>query len=246
MGVFAGNTQIARRVADPITDDTLPSPGSLSWSAITTPAALAGTVGQDCMLVHGSVWRQIQGMETEFIGGDHMVTVMKTETYTIVKDQILTISGHRIRTVMGNTTDTTIGSHTGVQVGPDNKLNVGPNTETHCAPKAKTDPTSFFDTISNIFFTYILNIEAALAKVEIFVNYTGFTLSKFEAVVIKSEAVGMENSAEGGNLFLCGLENKLDALATRIQAIQPSIGASKLHIVASTIKTIVLGVNQFI
>jgi hypothetical protein len=185
-------------------------------------------------------------METEFIGGDHMVTVMKNEIYTIMVNRTLSTNGNVTKTTIGSTTDTKIGPCTGVQVGPENKCNVGPNSETNCAPKAKADPTSVFETFSNIFWTYIVNFEAAAIKIEIFGNYTGFCVSKFEAVVIKSEANGIENTAEGGNMFLIGLENKLDAIGTRIQAFQPSIGGLKLHGVGTTIKTLVLGVNQFI
>ncbi len=59
MGVFAASTKITRAVADPGTDDTLPSPGALSWGGITGVSALAGTTGADAKLVTGDRWQQV-------------------------------------------------------------------------------------------------------------------------------------------------------------------------------------------
>lgn len=53
MGVFDAKTKTKLAVPDPITDHTLPNSKSLSFKAITQPAALAGTKGQQCNLVHG-------------------------------------------------------------------------------------------------------------------------------------------------------------------------------------------------
>jgi hypothetical protein len=59
--VFGGSTKISRAVADPGTDKTLPSSGSLSWGGITGASAVAGTTGADCKLVNGDRWQQVNG-----------------------------------------------------------------------------------------------------------------------------------------------------------------------------------------
>lgn len=60
MPVFDGTTQVERRVPDPITDDTLPKPGSLDWKKITAETGLAETKGADTRLITGDDFKKIK------------------------------------------------------------------------------------------------------------------------------------------------------------------------------------------
>src|SRR4051794_40014076 len=82
--VFDATNKIPRRVKDPITDDTLPSPGSLNWKQITSATALAGTTGVDCILVHGDRWTEMKGSLKENYAVDKTITVKGKHTETII------------------------------------------------------------------------------------------------------------------------------------------------------------------
>ena len=58
--MFTPSTEVPRRVADPITDDTLPDPSKLDWKKITETKALAETNGFDCKLVRGDYFEHVQ------------------------------------------------------------------------------------------------------------------------------------------------------------------------------------------
>ena len=67
---FDGKTIHARRVKDPITDDTLPPMGSLNWSNIASSSALSGTTGADCSKVKGDRQLTADGIKAAAKLGD--------------------------------------------------------------------------------------------------------------------------------------------------------------------------------
>jgi hypothetical protein len=96
MSAFDGEIKIARAVSDPQTDHTLPSSKSLSWKAITTPAALAGTTGAFCELVHGDKWNEIKGNHTENIAQNQTLKVVGKHKETLVESCYQNIIGPHI------------------------------------------------------------------------------------------------------------------------------------------------------
>lgn len=83
MGVFNNSVKIGVRVPDPGTDKNLPPPGALSYTGITTAAALAGTTGIDCKLVHGNRWQEIQGNMTEDYTGSVTTNITQNENINV-------------------------------------------------------------------------------------------------------------------------------------------------------------------
>jgi hypothetical protein len=101
MSAFDGEIKIARAVSDPQTDHTLPSSKSLSWKAITTPTALAGTTGIHCELVHGDQWNELKGNHTENIARNQTLKVVGKHKETLVESCYQNIIGPQI--VQNNT-----------------------------------------------------------------------------------------------------------------------------------------------
>ena len=58
--VFDATTQVERRVPDPVTDDTLPAPGSLIWDGITEETGLTETKGSDTRLITGDDFKKVK------------------------------------------------------------------------------------------------------------------------------------------------------------------------------------------
>lgn len=141
---------------------------------------------------------------------------------------------------------TTINAHIQLNVSVRNNTFVSPKTETHCAPKQSQEPTGWMESVTNFMGNYVMNIGVCFFKSENQVQAVVMTLSKFEIAVIETLIVGSETDVDGMQNWVGGLKNKVEGLASRIQAAQPSLGAIKGHVVATTLKTIVLGVNQYI
>ncbi len=105
MPVFDGTTKVGRAVKDPATDKNLPDGKALSYSAMPTTTALAGTTGVNCKLVHGDRWQEILGNMTEHY----------TLSVTSTIDQNWTI------TVNGTMNLTVVQGYNEVQEGPVNE-----------------------------------------------------------------------------------------------------------------------------
>ena len=101
--VFAASPLLTTRAHSAPNDSKPPMLGKLSLSAMTSPTALQGTTGQDCTLVHGDVWRQIEGNELE--------NILKNLTTDIKLNETREVHTNLINRVDGTTTDTRVGAH---------------------------------------------------------------------------------------------------------------------------------------
>ena len=110
---FDGKTVQARRVKDPITDDTLPAIGSLSWSSITSDSALSGTTGADCSKVKGDRQLTADGKLNELYTGDKQIQVQGNHTESTRGNRSITVeTGNLQRNVSaGSVTDQIGQSH---------------------------------------------------------------------------------------------------------------------------------------
>jgi len=113
MPVFDKTTKTARNVADPGTDKNLPDGGALTYGAMTTLTALAGTTGVDCKLVTGDRWQEIAGNMTE-----HYTLIV---TSTIDQDWNTTVNRNWTINVNGIMSLTVALGYTEVENGPVNR-----------------------------------------------------------------------------------------------------------------------------
>ncbi|MEW6366066.1 MAG: hypothetical protein AB1714_15660 [Acidobacteriota bacterium] len=210
MAVFDKSTKIGRRVADPITDDTLPSSGSLSWGSITSDAALAGTTGVDCKLVHGDRWQQIDGNLTENINKDVRTTILCNHNHTVIQNQTNSITGNQNETVTGNRTGTITGSENQTNIGTRNCVQVAPVSRLNSAPDQQQEPTTKIR-ILGIEFTQQQNQYVYTTAIcEIYII-------KSETWAVKSEQGGLTNGVKVIDLAGGGLtfDTKLIQLETK-------------------------------
>lgn len=110
---FDGKTIHARRVKDPITDDTLPPMGSLNWSSIASSTALSGTTGADCSKVKGDRQLTADGKLTEKYTGDKLIEVQGNHKESTRGNRSITVeTGNLERKVSaGKVTDQIALSH---------------------------------------------------------------------------------------------------------------------------------------
>ncbi len=167
--VFDAANKIARRVKDPVTDDTLPSPGSLNWKQITSDTALSGTTGVDCMLVHGDRWQEMKGSLTENYQVDKKITVKGKHTETITGDRSLTVtSGNMTRTVSAGGVKDKVGQSHEATVTMNYTLKAGQNVEEQAGMKHSVQATMVENSASAMATNKaggIMTIQGSLVKV---------------------------------------------------------------------------------
>src|SRR5215472_14467182 len=96
MRVFDATTKVKTAVSDPLTDHKLLHPKSLSWGAITSPSAVAGTNGAHCDLVHGDQWHEIKGNHKQNIQQNQTIKVVGKHKETLVDSCYQNIIGPHI------------------------------------------------------------------------------------------------------------------------------------------------------
>ena len=80
MPVFDRSIKVPRAVPDPKTDKNLPPPQALSWGAIKSVSALAGTTGVDAKLVHGDRYQVIDANLTTNIAVNEIYDIGNNQT----------------------------------------------------------------------------------------------------------------------------------------------------------------------
>ena len=229
MSTFNGKTKIDREVADPKTDHTLPSSRSLSWRAITTPAALAGTNSAQCELVHGDKWYEINGNHTENIAKNQTIKVVGKHKETLVESCYQNIIGPHI--VLNNTVrnETLLGTHSRVY-GDKQQSDDSTGTITQQA--------------ENITLVYLLTLEADLLKLEFEVMHFELKVLHDTIEVVSNEIKVTEEKEVGIEDNFAALANKVCALNNMVQAMNIDIGGLYTGIPVEIHGSPMLGPNQ--
>jgi len=212
--VFDGKTKIGRAVPETGIDDILPPQGSLMLGAITTPAALAGTVGTEALLVHGAVWRDISDMQTENLRGDILTMILGNETHTVAKNQTLSVTQTVNQTITQNYNFTVIGAQNNVRVGPQNSTFAAPDAE-HKEGDAFESKLTNMEHIALFEFAANTGLKTEITNLSI-----GLGNTSFEVKVLKGEALIFKTASEG-------IEEKMQGLANRLAGVQAKAGGAE-------------------
>jgi hypothetical protein len=211
--VFGGSTKISRAVADPGTDKTLPSSGSLSWGGITGASGVAGTTGADCKLVNGDRWQQVSGNHTENLGGNLMSTITGNQTHTTSGNQTVTVTGDHNETIVGNTLQTMIGAQI--------VSNMDVRNETRAVTHLHTHGDSFFQYTPNAQFqVHDFDMQATLVFM-------------FEAELEHSEVAIHHLEFKGGHNYFSGIETTVSAVQSQNSPMSMKAALLALHLIAA-------------
>jgi len=214
MGAFDRSTKVRRFVADPLTDHKLPRPASLSWKAITTPAAVSGTAGTHCELVHGNCWYQINGHHTEMISGN--------QSHTVMRDQTVKIGGRHKETIVKDCYQNIIGPHTVTNHNVRNETRLDTYTEVYGDNEKSQDSTGDMQVLGeDLSLVYFLVMEVDLLKFELEashfelkgVHITGEGINN-QAQEVNSEESGVGDSTSDIYQRLCALKSNLHGALT--------------------------------
>lgn len=263
MPVFDGATKVNRAVLDPGDDKTLPPPGALSYGAVTSPSALAGTTGSDALLVHGNTWRQISGNEMVNIGGNDTINITGNETVNVFQNSRRTIHQNEFHTVMLNRTmkvienynktivgicnETIINVHNFVNLNVRNNTYVNQKIEIHNAPKQSQEPTGWWQYIKDNTKLYYYKTDIVMGPRIV------VTLADISIGLVKAEAYAFKGSAFGFQVQLICLrmdvrlsDNRIEALCLKLTALNGHMGPLDMQAVALKVMGLALGVNQYI
>jgi hypothetical protein len=152
MSAFDAMTKIKRMTSDPLTDHTLPNSRSLAWAHITTPAAVAGTLGFHCDLVHGNYWHDIRG--------DHDLRV--------TADQTIKVMGKHKETLVESCYQNIVGPHIVQNHNPRNETRMAKFHLVYGEHEQSSDNLNDFSVVANTGqFVFLFNLECdAVAKME--------------------------------------------------------------------------------
>jgi hypothetical protein len=197
MAIFSGSTKTKRAVADPETDDTLPSSGALSWGGITGESAVAGTTGADCKLVNGDRWQQISGNHTENIDIDLQSTVSGNQVHTVTGNETIQIAGNATRDIIGNLTTSIIGAEIRSNIGVQNYTYVAPTSRMHAGERGTEESGGFFESVHMQYEWHLFAGEINAVKMEQTLTELTYVLLKTEGVSFETKAVEIANGVHG-------------------------------------------------
>lgn len=234
--VFDSQTKTARRVADPLTDKKLCPLGQLQFPSINTVIALGMFIGVDVAVIHGDQFIQVIKDLTVNILGNHKMTV--------IQNFISNVIGNHTEIIIGIRNTTIISNHITVNVGPRITNYTAVHVEVHCAPRSTSEPTSWFQWAFAKGLGCVVKVDLTVLKTEAVVQQVSAIMSKFELNAIKINPVGIDTKQAVSEMWLCGMENKLDALAMKIQPAAVAVGAVAGKLVGLITQLLTFGLNQ--
>ncbi len=244
MAIFSGDVQTPLAVPDPKTDYKMPIPGQLSYGAITGVGALAGTTGHDTLLLTGDRDRQMNGNESTRIALDR--------SHTVTGNQKKQIAGNKDENIVGNFVHQTIGNLHRTIVGATNDLYTAAHSIAHKANQMIQEPVTYMHDVQTMFMKntqhhdeyQFLQVYAGNAINVIGMN-NDFKLVQTGLTGASAEKTGLSYSEHLAKIHDAAVDQRFEALDSKIGAIQPVVHVAMFHEVAITQKIIVVGVNQF-
>ena len=245
MGVFDGLIQIPLAVPDPMTDWALPSPGALSYGAITADSALAGTNGHDTLLLAGNRDRQMNGNES--------TRITENRSHDVGGNQHKQVTGNKDENIIGNFVHQTTGNLHRSIVGMTNDLFTGAHTIAHKANQLLHEPVNFMHNVmntSNVGQVYAQRYGDYQSLVGVYENVVGLNID------IKGSQLGLIGAgfdktvihASEKDVKMEGIQLQIreETVRATVGAVQGNLGAAMFHEVAFTQKIVVVGANQIV
>jgi len=236
MGVFGKSTKVSRAVADPGTDDTLPSSGALSWGGITAASGVAGTTGADAKLIRGDRWQQIEGSHTENIAADLKTTVTGSQTHTIQGNQTVNVSQDHKETIAGTCLQTIVGAQIMTNFDVRTETRMLSHAQTHGDFNWKQDPSgemhygdTNFGMWTWLFELEDFHIEAALNHLEFKGSHPYFSGVDTSVSAFRFQNTELNAKAEVATVDLTMFQSVVGALASRLRALEADAAAAKAN-----------------
>lgn len=216
MGVFGKSTKVSRAVADPGTDDTLPSSGALLWGGITAASGVAGTTGADAKLVKGDRWQQVVGSMTENFTGNVTSNITQNQTLMVTGDRTKQVAGNHVETVVGNRTDSTIGPHTEVNVSARNNTYVSPKVELHSSPRCTEEVGIFMKSVETLLERGGLKMTDVQQKIDISGISTALFLQKLDIGMLAGKVVVADAGTKQLKTDIANMFNQVATVCPKI------------------------------
>ena len=244
MTVFASDVQTALAVPDPKTDYKMPVPGQLSYGGITGAGALAGTTGHDTLLLTGDRDRQMNGNES--------TRISLNRSHTVTGNQQKQIVGNKNENIVGNFIHQTIGNLHRTIVGATNDLFTEAHTIAHKANQMIQEPVTYMHDVQTMFMKNTEHHDE-FQKYQLFAGWvaniigvnTDFKGVQTALIGAQAEKAGVSYAEHLAKIHDAAVDQRFEAVDSKIGAIQPVVHVAMFHEVAITQKILVIGVNQF-
>jgi len=191
MSAFDALTKIKQAVEHPKTDHQLPKSRSLAFKAIAGKAALQGTKGQHCTLVHGDHWNEVKGNEVSNVKLDQKLTVSRHQTIKVV--------GNHKETIVGKVYQNIIGPHIVQNNAVRNETRLAKFTLVYGDNEQQSDKIANYSAVPFSFSAIsVFDLEYVTAKVEF--TPLHFELKGSHLTVDAIEITGAANNIQGSGL----------------------------------------------
>jgi hypothetical protein len=249
MAVFNASSQTETEIATtsgggtPLPDYSLPPLGRLqpgliaSRSPFSTQGSDIGLLtitGEDINIVHGDLWEQIGTSNRS--GNNVTRNVLGSETQDIQVSETIKIHKNLSQEVYGQTyylyVDTTDLNH------------IETVTVNYSNPINSAQPTNWWTAVQSIGMSYDVQLQAGIFNIQFVASNLQFFASQLQIVVWNFNANFVNFNPDGCKLSLWGLDAKINALGNKIHGLETKVGGAIAHAVATTVKTVIVGINQ--
>lgn len=249
MSVFDGNsttqTQIAVGPGGKPTDDySVPWP---TGQQIASPTALSPPWGES-----GFPDGPMSGMDVKVIGGDCWEVIQgtgdgndfaKMTTHIVGTDRLRVLEDCDI-TVKGNLSQEVYGQTYYLYVDTSDINHIETVTVNYSNPVNYQQPTNWFQQMNAVGLSYDVQIQYGALNIQTVGDNMQFFATQLQIVIWNFNANLVNFNPDGAKLSLWGLDAKVNALGNKIHAIETKVGGAIAHAVATTVKTIIVGINQ--
>jgi hypothetical protein len=243
-GTFSGATIVPTGSAkNPVkleSDSITPNLGALpaTRGAMTSDTGLPPTNGVDCKLIHGNFWESVNGQERIEVSGDVTTDISGNETRNV--------SGNQTYTITGDINETIVGTSSYTYVGVQNNTYSSTVTNDYAAVQQTSQPTSFLNylqsqsTVGWYLGSYIMfYFQISGTVVQMQLAQLGVS------VPMNCGLAGYTFNAAGAELKAKGFEEALAGFFGRLVGLKTEDGGPEIKLVAISINTILIGINQF-
>lgn len=209
--------------------------------------SLVGSANTEDAFVRGNFNVKTIGNTTWYNSLNWQMTVMGSRMTTIVQNQTLNVTGNSINSIIGNRTTNVVGFQTNLRVSGQSDTTVGPQVRTNCAPQQESEAASWFEVkmapVGAFYGT--INLSTGANNVQAFAANAEFYIGQINVIGINACANGINASASAIDDAAKALENKIEGIETKLQALNNQVGAMKPAVHITTIKMLVIGINQY-
>lgn len=235
MAVFNGVIKVKTRVA-------------LGGDAFTpNMGKLVGSANAEDALVTGNFNVKTFGNTTWWNSLNWKTTILQNKTLSVTGNRSTTIIGNCTTGVVANRTTNVVGFQTNLRVSGQNDTTVGPHCKTNAGPQQEAQAASWFEVkLAPVGAFYaVINLSTGATNVSAFAANAEFYIGQVNLIAVNAAGNGINCTKSLLDDDAKALDNKIEGIQSKLQALNSQVGAMKPAVHVTTIKMLIIGINQY-